>query len=146
MISYTRTDDAYKSGFDTNILLSGIGWYGKPYSCFELARNGVIDGVTCRELMDELSEKLGTILKFSDEQIIDTIYDLVSFLKLVKISGELRAIDSDPADNKVLECAVVAGADYIVTGDRRHLLPLGEYRGIHICTASEFLELMKKQT
>ena len=130
--------------FDTNILLSGIGWYGKPYTCIELARNGVIEGVTCRELLDELSEKLDTKLEFSAEQIIDTIADLTSFLSLVRISGNLHVIANDPADDKVLECAMIAGATHIITGDRRHLLPLKEYRGIRICSASELLTLLGK--
>ena len=44
--------------FDTNILFSGVGWKGKPFLCLELACAGVVDGVTCRELLDELAEKL----------------------------------------------------------------------------------------
>jgi putative PIN family toxin of toxin-antitoxin system len=130
--------------FDTNILLSGIGWNGKPYTCIELARNGVVEGVTCRELLDELSEKLDTKLEFSAEQIIDTIADLMSFLSLVRINGDLKVITNDPADDKVLECAIVSGATHIITGDRRHLLPLKEYRGIRIFSASELLTLLEK--
>jgi putative PIN family toxin of toxin-antitoxin system len=130
--------------FDTNILLSGIGWNGKPYTCIELARNGVVEGVTCRELLDELSEKLDTKLEFSAEQIIDTIADLMSFLSLVRINGDLKVITNDPADDKVLECAIVSGATHIITGDRRHLLPLKEYRGISIFSASELLTLLRK--
>ncbi len=44
--------------FDTNILFSGVGWKGNPYRCLELARAGMVEGVTCRELLDELAEKL----------------------------------------------------------------------------------------
>jgi hypothetical protein len=44
--------------FDTNILLSGVGWRGNPYRCLELARSGVVEGVTCQELLEELAEKL----------------------------------------------------------------------------------------
>ena len=130
--------------FDTNILLSGIGWNGKPYTCIELARNGVVEGVTCRELLDELSEKLDTKLEFSAEQIIDTIADLMSFLSLVRINGDLKVITNDLADDKVLECAIVSGATHIITGDRRHLLPLKEYRGIRVFSASELLTLLEK--
>ena len=53
--------------------------------------------------------------------------------------GKLKVITADPDDDKVLECAVVAGATHIVTGDRRHLLPLGTYQGIQIITAADFL-------
>jgi predicted nucleic acid-binding protein len=41
-----------------------------------------------------------------------------------------------------LECAVVGGATHIVTGDRRHLLPLGSYQGIAIVSAADFLALV----
>jgi predicted Rossmann fold nucleotide-binding protein DprA/Smf involved in DNA uptake len=39
--------------------------------------------------------------------------------------------------SKVLECAVQAGATHIVTGDRRHLLPLSTFQGIAIVSAAE---------
>ena len=44
--------------YDTNILLSVIGWGGNPYRCLELARQGKIEGLTCPEILDELVEKL----------------------------------------------------------------------------------------
>jgi len=53
--------------FDTNVLLSAVGWKGKPFQCLELARAGIVDGVTCREVRDELAEKLQTKLSFSVE-------------------------------------------------------------------------------
>ncbi|HGJ66184.1 TPA: putative toxin-antitoxin system toxin component, PIN family [bacterium] len=130
--------------FDTNILLSGIGWGGKPYQCLELAREGFIGGVICQEILDEFIEKLEIKLKFSANQITDTIADLMSFLRLVKISNSLKFLADDPADDKVLECALIANADYIITGDRRHLLPLGNYKGIKIYTASDFIKLVNE--
>jgi putative PIN family toxin of toxin-antitoxin system len=125
--------------FDTNILFSANGWKGKPFRCVELARGGDIDGVTCRELLEELAEKLETKLAFSQQQALDAVADLLTFLRLVAITGHLKVIAADPDDDKVLECAVAAGATHIVTGDRRHLLPLGTYQGISIVTAADFL-------
>jgi uncharacterized protein len=110
--------------FDTNILFSGIGWKGKPFRCLELARAGMVDGVTCRELLDELAEKLQSKLSFTPEETLDTVADLLTFLRVVPITGELEAIPADPDDDKVLECAATVGATHIVTGDRRHILPL----------------------
>ena len=43
------------------------------------------------------------------------------------------------SDNRVLECAVAANADYLVTGDRRHLLPIGEHGEMGILNAPRFL-------
>ncbi|MGC8785171.1 MAG: hypothetical protein ACP5RN_12410 [Armatimonadota bacterium] len=44
----------------------------------------------------------------------------------------------------MLECAVVSRADYIVTGDRRHLLSLGSYQGISIVSAADFLVMFSQ--
>jgi putative PIN family toxin of toxin-antitoxin system len=47
----------------------------------------------------------------------------------------------DPQDNKFFECAVAARADYIVSEDR-DILDVGEYRGIRMVSATEFLEIL----
>jgi predicted nucleic acid-binding protein len=67
------------------------------------------------------------------------IDEIKSFSRLVIIPNELAGVVSDPDDHKILECAVVGGASHIVTGDRRHLLPLGTYQNIPIMTATDFL-------
>lgn len=125
--------------FDTNVLLSALGWKGKPFECLELARAGTVEGATCRELLDELAEKLELKLSFTAEQVVATIADLLTFLRVVSITGQLRVVSADPDDDKVLECAAAAGATHVVTGDRRHLLPLGSFQGIAIVSAADFL-------
>lgn len=47
-------------------------------------------------------------------------------------------ITADPTDNRILECAVAADSDVIVTGDR-HLLALGNFQGIDVMTVTDFL-------
>jgi putative PIN family toxin of toxin-antitoxin system len=125
--------------FDTNVLFSALGWKGNPFRCLELARVGVVEGVTCRELLDELTEKLESKLSFSAEQGLQTVADLLTFLRVVSITGQLKAVPADPDDDKVLECAIAAGATHVVTGDRRHLLALGSFQGILIVSAADFL-------
>ncbi|MGD0140951.1 MAG: putative toxin-antitoxin system toxin component, PIN family [Tepidisphaeraceae bacterium] len=130
--------------FDTNVLLSAIGWGGKPNRCLEAARSGVVEGVTCLPLLEELEEKLKTLLRFSPAEVTDQLADLLGFLTLMPISGALRGATSDPGDDKVLECADTARATHIITGDRRHLLPMKNYKGIQIVTAAAFLEMISK--
>jgi putative PIN family toxin of toxin-antitoxin system len=125
--------------FDTNVLLSGIGWRGKPFECLEMARSGAIHGVTCREIIDELAEKLTAKLKLSDDVAIDVIADLMTFLELTSITRTLRVVADDPEDDKVLECAVAARADFVVTGDKRHLLPIRVYAGVEIVSPAELI-------
>jgi putative PIN family toxin of toxin-antitoxin system len=127
--------------FDTNILFSAVGWKGKPYECLEMARAGTVDGITCRDLLEELAEKLEIKLSFLPEQVVETLADLMTFLRVVSIPGVLKAVVADPDDDKVLECAEVGGATHIVTGDRRHLLPMGSFKGIPIVTAADFLAI-----
>lgn len=43
-----------------------------------------------------------------------------------------QAIAGDPDDDLVLSCAVEAKVQIVVSGDCRHLLPVGEHRGIRI--------------
>ncbi len=55
--------------FDTNILFSAVGWSGNPSHCVEHARSRRILGITCVEVLEELSEKLAAKLEFDDKEI-----------------------------------------------------------------------------
>lgn len=107
-----------------------------------MARQGRVKGLICPEILDELTEKLEQKLKFTPIQVIETIADLLTFLRLITIANTLNFLTTDPNDNMVLECAVVGNATHIVTGDKRHLLPLGSYQGIAIVSAKDFLTLV----
>ena len=48
-------------------------------------------------------------------------------------------IEDDPTDNRILECAQAAEAQFVVTGDKKHLLPLSSFRGISIVGLRDFL-------
>jgi uncharacterized protein len=51
----------------------------------------------------------------------------------------VEATTGDPADDVILACAAEAGADVLATGDRKHLLPIGEHRGVRILTPQALL-------
>ena len=48
-------------------------------------------------------------------------------------------IENDPTDNRILECALATDAGFVVTGDNKHLLPLGTFRDISIVGLREFV-------
>jgi uncharacterized protein len=131
--------------FDTNSLFSATGWRGKPYECVELARTGKIQAVTCAELMDELAEKLELRLGFSAEQSAETIARHLRFLRIVRIPKVLKAVPRDPDDDVVLECAIEGKATFVISGDK-DLLDLKKFQSIEIVRASEFLEIIAKQS
>ena len=41
-----------------------------------------------------------------------------SITRHVAPTERLAVVKSDPDDNKIVECAVAAGSDYLVTGDK----------------------------
>jgi putative PIN family toxin of toxin-antitoxin system len=125
--------------FDTNILFSGLGWRGAPHECLNLARLGHVEHVTCEEILAELAELLVEKLDMTADEAARAIAELKSFARLVPIPNQLSGVVADPDDHKVLECAVAGAATHIVTGDRRHLLPLGQYNNIRILSAADFL-------
>lgn len=124
--------------YDTNILISGLLWRGKPYQCLLLARSGIVQAVYCPPMLAELTDKLRHTFGFAENRIQAVLYDLRRVSTRVDVAGDLRAVAADPDDDKFIECAVVAGASVIVSGDH-HLLDLGKYGDIQILTAAEFL-------
>ncbi|WP_016866561.1 MULTISPECIES: putative toxin-antitoxin system toxin component, PIN family [Fischerella] len=132
---------SYVVVFDTNTLFSGLGWRGSRYRCLELARNGQIESVTCREILLELREKLQTKQNRSPVDAAIDIEQILVFSRLVEIPNSLKVVVDDPDDDMVIECAVVGKATHIITGDK-HLLTFNKYQDIHILKAAAFLELL----
>src|SRR4051794_10821427 len=64
--------------------------------------------------------------------------ELAGYSNVVEPTKQLNVIEYDLPDNRILECAVEAGSDYILSEDK-DLLRLGEYEGIQIMRAADFL-------
>ncbi len=69
----------------------------------------------------------------------DILWVISKNCKVVEPKVQLQIIDEDEEDNKIRECALVARADVIVSGDK-HLLALGKFRKTRILTAREFFD------
>ena len=129
---------AERAVFDTNVWISGLLWRGKPYQCLLLARADIVQLVYCLPMMAELAQKLREVFGFSENHIQAVLYDFRRMAHRVDITGDLHIVADDPNDDMFIECAVVAGASVIVSGDH-HLLDLGEYKGIQILSAADFV-------
>ena len=135
-------ESGLKAVFDTNILVSAWFWEGNESKLIESVEEGIVHGYSSRQLIEELCRTL-RYPKFSlSQDEVESIrsYYLLVF-KIVSPKQAINIIPEDPSDNMVLECALEAEADYIVSGDH-HLLNVGEFRGVKIVTAAELLKIL----
>lgn len=131
---------------DTNILISAfLSQRSSPYRCLQLAQNSEILSITCIDILQEFQEKLASKFKLPPMKVQQEIQKIVDCSEIIAISNSLNVVVSDPKDNMVIECAVIGGATHIITGDKKHLLPLVSYQRISIISASEFLQLFDSE-
>lgn len=129
---------------DTNILVSALLFAGEMSLIAESWKKRLFVPFFSRVTFDEFKKVL-SYPKFSlTVQEITALIEseVLPFFEAVEIKEEILNVCRDPADDPFLSCAVAAGADYIISGDR-DLLDLGSFRGIPIVTAIFFLQKLK---
>jgi uncharacterized protein len=127
--------------FDTNILISALlSLQGAPFRCVAMARAGLVQSVTCTQVLNEFAEKLEAKFTFEEERIRQAVDEIRACSQVVDVPGLLKVVADDPDDDAIIECAIVGNAPLIVSGDR-HLRTLSRYKSIRILSANEFLLL-----
>ena len=128
---------------DTNIYISALFWHGNPYKFIHLCFERKAKLVISRQIIDELERILLTDGKFEMPREDVALYSeiILSCAELVSPNFTLNVIIKDPADDRILECAVEGGVDYLVSGNK-HLLDVKEFQGIKIVTARQILEIL----
>lgn len=126
---------------DTNVLVSAFIAGGPPSRVIEAAIAGRIELVLADPVLEELDRILTTKLGFEAERLHDVI-TLLSELASARVPTPTTApepMTGDPDDDLILACSVDADVQILVSGDRKHLLPIGEYRGVRIITPQALL-------
>jgi uncharacterized protein len=129
--------------FDTNVWVSAFQFGGRAAELAQLAKDGEIEVFLSQAILDETLRVLREKFNRTDLEQIRGVIEQCT--KRVEPSVTLDAVKNDPDDNKILECAVAAGADTIVTGDKRHLLPIRSFQGISIVGVAEFLSRQRER-
>lgn len=123
---------------DSNVFISALLFGGNPRRVISLAEYNLIELYTSETLRNEVERVLTVKFQWSQKRAFGVTAYLWSICRSVEPRQNLTDC-IDPEDNRVLECAVEAGARSIVTGDQ-HLLKLDPYRGIAIVSPREFLD------
>ncbi len=124
---------------DTNVIVSGLNFPGNERLVLELALRGRFELCLSPFILEEVAGVLGRKFGWDEKLTSQALRALDDAATDIEPRRLPEVIGSGHPDNRVLECAVEASADYLVTGDRRHLLPLGEHRGTRILNAPRFL-------
>lgn len=126
---------------DTNCLIQSIS----PRSPYRRVWDSFFDGTNLlcvtTSILEEYEEILCTLTnEDTAKYIIDAIVSN-PYTRFITVYFDFNLINEDPDDNKFVDCAITAGARYIVTEDhhydiiKRHGLP-----GLDIIGLDDFLK------
>jgi len=133
---------------DTNVVIAGLLWSGPPRSLLVRATENddfilATSPVLIEELVGTLSlsrfQKRIAVTGKSTESFVSAYRDVTTLVSPVAVP---RVVGDDIDDDHVIAAAVAARARYIVTGDRRHLLPIGMHGSIAIISPRQCLDLV----
>ena len=132
---------------DANVVVSAVvSRRGPPHHIIAAWKAETFELLVSDAILDEV----GRVLRYPHVAKLHglTEAELVDFVALLREESRLvtpverLGVSPDESDNRYLECAIAGGADYLVTGDKRHLLPIGEYEGVRLLAPAAFLAIL----
>ncbi|HEV3278662.1 MAG TPA: putative toxin-antitoxin system toxin component, PIN family [Terriglobia bacterium] len=123
---------------DTNVLISALAFQGETRKIWDLAERREFHLFTSAFVLSEL-ERNRLRLGSDREQTAVLLRRVKEVASVVTPTRRISAVLQHDADNRIMECAVEAQADALVTGNLKHIRPLASYEGISILTPREFL-------
>ncbi len=113
---------------DTNTLISAVGWKDSAYTvwlaCVEGRHELLISPALLAEFETVLSRHKFAFIPTEERQRFLVL--LTAIAELIEPHMVLDVVTADPADNRVLECAVEGKATALISRDH-HLLELQVY-------------------
>jgi putative PIN family toxin of toxin-antitoxin system len=126
---------------DANIFISAFYWGGNPQKILDRIIEGADVLYISNEILDEIAGVMARPKFKSRPRIIDNYIRTIEKLgKKVFITGNIKGVCRDKDDDNKIECGILCGADFIITGDD-DLLILKEYDNIKILTPKEYLKI-----
>lgn len=127
---------------DTNILISAIGFGGKPRTILNLVLDKKLRAISSPILLAEFEDVVTKQFPHLDSNLDNIKSQLKKHIKFVKPRLSIHILHDEP-DNRVLEAAIEGSCEYIITGDN-DLLNLKLFKNIHIVTPEDFLSDMQE--
>ena len=137
-----QEENRCKVVIDTNVFVSGLNFKGREV--LDLIWKKKIEVYISPFIIEELRDTLLEDFAWDNEKVKEIIERIKDQTIQVQPSLVVSVIKGKDSDNRILECAIEGKVQYIVSGDKRHLLSLKEYQGIRILSPGEFLQLCLK--
>jgi len=129
--------------FDTNIYISAfVIPGGNAEKAYLHAIEGDFELCASVAILTELARKLDEKFGWEKQEIAHLIISISNVATVLKNAPWLNVLSDDP-DNRILECALKAEADFLVTGDK-HLIKLRSYEDCKIIKLSAFLRILQR--
>jgi putative PIN family toxin of toxin-antitoxin system len=131
--------------FDTNIIVSAA-LYEKslPALLLSLGLEDKVRFFVSPALLNEYEAVLNRPrFKLGHREITELMGKINRKALIVTPTKRLKIIKADEPDNRVLECAIKANVDFIITGNKKHF-PFEEFKGSKIVTPREFINSISK--
>ena len=132
---------------DTNVFVSSFfNPEGRPRKIINLWKSGKAILCFTEKILEEYLEVLMRLGLAGEPELKELLqlFTRKANMMFIGSTPELTLIKDDPDDNKFVECAVGAGAEFIISGDK-HLLNLKTFREVQILTPTEFLNMTKSE-
>ena len=127
---------------DTNVIVSALNFpQSNVAQILALIQEGTLLFSTSRFILEELEGVLCKKFKWRKDRAQQARELIRSMAELVEPQVAISLIKEDDDDNRILECAEASAADFLITGDKGHLLPLKAFRNIRIISPAEFIKL-----
>lgn len=129
---------------DTNVVTSACFWRGPSFRCLESWAGGRFTALVSPQILAEyavIRDRLRD--RYPDRAFVDWVAELRAAAELVFPAVRLPDVFDDPDDAPLAECAVAGEAAYLVSGDKRHVQAVGEFRGVLIVPPARFLTILE---
>jgi putative PIN family toxin of toxin-antitoxin system len=124
---------------DTNVLISALAFPGsKPDRVLQRIRQGEVALFLSAFILAEFQRILRAKFRFTTRQTDERVAVIQRIATLVEPTERIALAVAKDDDNRILECAVAARADSLVTGDTEHLLPPRSIGATQIVTPAAF--------
>lgn len=131
---------------DTNCLIQVIPPRSRYHDVWRMFERGENTLCVSNEILEEYMEILQ---RLTDEETAEIVVSTIlnsPFVEFVHPYFRFNLIPIDPDDNKFVDCAIAAGARYLVSNDKHYdILKHIDYPKVEVLSLDEFVTLHKNE-